>query len=314
MEATPNSVGSVPMLKICAGMKRPASDGFIIIAVLWILAALSAFVSIYAAYVVNTATGLSVYDNRLRSQQLASAAVELLAYRMSGQPTRPSVGRFEFRLGPAAAAVEFSSEAGRIDLNAAPKELLTGLFAMLGARNEQAQFYAERIVTWRSGSPNGANPEADIYRAEKRGYEPRAAKFPHPFELSLVRGLPPDLVERALPFVTVYSGRAQVNVVAAAPDLLAALPEMTPTRLQAVLAQRELPISDGQAVLSLMGSARTHATIEPGRSFRVRIKTNLDNGFQERFETVVLLFEEGRDPLAVLSWPRQEGEFGFYSP
>jgi general secretion pathway protein K len=301
------------MLKVCAGMKRPASDGFIIIAVLWILAALGAFVSIYAAYVVNTAAGLSVHDNRLRSQQLASAAVELLAYRMSGQPTRPSVGRFEFRLGPAAAAVEFASEAGRIDLNAAPKELLTGLFAMLGARSEQAQFYAERIVAWRSGSPNGANPEADIYRAEKRGYEPRAAKFPHPLELSLVRGLPPDLVERALPFVTVYSGRAQVNVVAAAPGVLAALPEMTPARLQAVLAQRQLPISDGKAVLSLMGSAQTHATIEPGRSFRVHIKSNLDNGFQERIETVVLLFEEGREPLAVLSWHRQDDDFGLGS-
>jgi general secretion pathway protein K len=306
MKNKPNSGGS--MLKICAGMKR--SDGFIIVAVLWILAALSAFVSIYAAYVVNTAAGLSIYDNRLRSQQLASAAVELMAYRVLGQPTRPSVGRFEFRLGAGAAAVEFSSEAGRIDLNAAPKELLTGLFAMLGARNEQAQFYAERIVAWRTGSPNGANPEAEIYRAEKRGYDPRAAKFPHPLELSLVRGLPSDLVERALPFVTVYSGRAQVNVAAATPEVLAALPEMTPARLQAVLAQRQLPASDGQAVLSLMGPARTHATLEPGRSFRVRIKTNFDNGFQERFETVVLLFEEGRDPLAMLSWHRQDDDLG----
>jgi general secretion pathway protein K len=125
--------------------------------------------------------------------------------------------------------------------------------------------------------------------------------------------LPPDLVERALPFVTVYSGRAQVNAVAAAPGVLAALPEMTPARLQAVLAQRQLPISDGQAVLSLMGSARTHATVEPGWSFRVRIKTNLDNGFQERFETVVLLFEEGRDPLAVLSWHRQDDDLGLDS-
>jgi len=298
------------MLKICAHIRGPASDGFIIVAVLWILAALGAFVSIYAVFVVNTAAGLAIYDDRLQSQQLASAAIELFAHRVLSQPTRPSVGRFEFRLGPAAAVVEFSSEAGRIDLNAAPKEVLTGLFAMLGVRIEQAQFYAERIIAWRSASSQGPNAEAEAYRAEKRGYDPRAAAFPHPFELSLVRGVPPDLVERALPFVTVYSGRAQVNVVAAGPEVLAALPEMTPVRLQAVLAQRQLPASDGQALLGLMGPARTHATSEPGRSFRVHIKTNFNNGFQERFETVVLLFEEGRDPLAVLSWRRQDDDLG----
>ena len=36
--------------------------------------------------------------------------------------------------------------------------------------------------------------------------------------------------------------------------------------------------------------------------------TTFDNGFRERFETVVLLFEEGRDPLAVLSWHRQDDD------
>jgi general secretion pathway protein K len=298
------------MFKICTATKKPASDGFIIVAVLWVLAALSAFVSIYAVYVVNTAAGLSIYDDRLRSQQLASAAVELLAHRVLGEPTRLSVGRFEFRLGLGAAAVEFSSEAGRIDLNTAPKEVLASLFAMLGARMEHAQLYAERIVAWRSASPRGANPEAEAYRAEKRGYSPRAAAFPHPLELALVRGLPPDLVERTLPLVTVYSGRAQVNVAAASPEVLAALPEMTPVRLQAVLAQRQLPTADGQSLLALMGPARTHATLEPGRSFRVRIKTAFDNGFRERFEAVVLLFEEGRDPLAVLSWHRQDDGLG----
>jgi len=303
------------MSKICTAMKQPASDGFIIVAVLWILAALSAFVSIYAVYVVNTAAGLSVYDDRLRSQQLASAAVELLAHRALSQPTRPSTGHFEFRLGSGAAAVEFASEAGRIDLNAAPKELLANLFAMLGARMEPAQFYAERIIAWRSASSaQGTNPEAEAYRAEKRGYGPRAAAFPHPLELSLVRGLPADLVERALPFVTVYSGRAQVNVAAAAPEVLAALPEMTPARVQAVMAQRQLRTSDRQTLLELMGPARTHATLEPGRSFRATIKTNFNNGFRERFESVVLVFEEGRDPLAVLSWRRQDDDLGPDTP
>jgi len=298
------------MFKICARITRPSSDGFIVVAVLWLLGALSAFVSIYAVYVVNTAAGLSVHDDHLRAQELASAAVELVAHRTLVQATRPSVGRFDFRLGQATAVVEFSSEAGRIDLNMAPKEVFAGLFATLGAGRERAQYCAERIIAWRSAPSNGENPEAEAYRAEKLGYDPRGARFPHPLELSLVRGLPSDLVERALPFVTVYSGRAQINVTAASPEVLAALPEMTPARLQAALAQRQMSTYDGQALLALMGPARTHATLEAGRTFRVRVMASLDNGFRENFEVVVLLFEEGRDPLAVLSWRSQTDDPG----
>jgi len=87
-------------------MKRPASDGFIIVAgPLGFWQQLSAFVSIYAAYVVNTAAGLSIYDNRLRSQQLASAACRAVAYRVVwAKPRARRLVDLSFRLGPAAAA------------------------------------------------------------------------------------------------------------------------------------------------------------------------------------------------------------------
>ena len=284
------------------------SDGFILIAVLWILGVLSAFASIYAVFVLNTAAGLSIYDGRLRAQELAAAAIELVAQRTLADAKHPSVGRFDLRLGGATAAVDFSSEAGRIDLNAAPKEVLAGLFVALGAPREQAEFYAERVVAWRSAPSKGDDPEADAYRHANLGFGPRGAPFPHALELSLVRALPADLVERALPFVTVYSGRAQVNVEAAAPEVLAALPQMTPVRLQAVLAQRQLPNYDRQALLALLGPARSHASLEAGRTFRVRIKTLFGNGFQAAFEIVVLVFEEGREPLAVLSWRSEDDD------
>ena len=44
---------------------------------------------------------------------------------------------------------------------------------------------------------------------------------------ALVFGLPSFLVERALPFVTVFSGRAETNVLVAAPEVVAAAPGMT---------------------------------------------------------------------------------------
>ena len=45
--------------------------------------------------------------------------------------------------------VEFRSESARVDLNTAPKELLSGLFASIGVRREMADDLADRIVAWR---------------------------------------------------------------------------------------------------------------------------------------------------------------------
>ena len=57
--------------------RRMAPDGFIVVAVLWILGALSVLVSIYAVYVVNTASAFTAYDNHIKAQALADFRHEL---------------------------------------------------------------------------------------------------------------------------------------------------------------------------------------------------------------------------------------------
>ena len=83
------------------------SDGFIVVAVLWILGALATLASIYAVYVINTATSMSVNDDRLQAEALVTAALELTAYRVTaaGTDNRPSRGEFLFRQGNANVAV-----------------------------------------------------------------------------------------------------------------------------------------------------------------------------------------------------------------
>src|ERR1043165_7438486 len=101
---------------------RPAkSDGFILVAVLWILGALSVLASVYAIYVTNTVSAFSTYDDHLKTEALVSAAVELTAYRQqtTNSKSRPAHGQFDFRLGQANVKVTYRSEAARIDLNKA---------------------------------------------------------------------------------------------------------------------------------------------------------------------------------------------------
>jgi len=276
--------------------------GFIAIAVLWILGGLSVLVSIYAAYVVSTAPALAVFDDHLKADELVSAALELTAYQQQstfGQ-SGPTHGNFTFRLGQANVAVEFRSETARIDLNTAPKQLLLGLFITLGARPEDAENYATRVIGWRTPQSVGQDAEVPAYRLARIGYQPRGDKFPHVNELSLVRDLPLSLVERALSFVTVYSGRSQVNVVDAAPEVIAALPGMTVERVNEFLEKRLA--SPEKAKQLLPSEAQQFATLEGSNAYRVIVRIRFDNGYAHSAEVVMLLFQQGDQPFAILSW------------
>src|SRR5215471_15841389 len=218
------------MRAIVQRREQAVSDGFVLVAVLWILSALAALAAIYAIYVANTAVAVAGSDDAIEADALMSASVELTAYQLFGMPAqaRPTRGAFDFRLGRANVAVEFCSEAARIDLNEAPKELLSGLFIALGAQPDAAPQYADRVVGWRTTPKTGErDEEAALYHASGLPYFPRGAPFEHVGELGLVLGLPPALVERALPHVTVFSRLDRVNARDAAPEVLAAIPGMT---------------------------------------------------------------------------------------
>ena len=281
------------------------SGGFIIVAVLWILGALATLASIYAVYVINTATSMSVNDDRLKAEALVTAALELTAYRVTagGNDNRPSRGEFLFQQGQANVTVEFRSENARIDLNMAPKELLAGLFAGLGAKYPDAEFYADRIIAWRSPSePDKPNNEASAYRSAGLNYVPRQAPFVHVGELPLVLGLPPFLVERAMPFVTVFSGQAEINILSAAPEVVAAVPGMTPDRLSALLSLRGAGPQNAQNLQALLSSGAASFMTDPSKAMRVLVRVDFSNRRQVRAEAVILLLDDGDTPFRVLSW------------
>ena len=282
-----------------------AHDGFIIVAVLWILIALAALASIYSIYIRNAALAVSVMDDELQADALVSAGLQLTAYRLTvpKDTQRPTRGQFSFRLGRVDVVVRYSSEAARIDLNAAPKPLLAGFFMAIGTSGEDADRYADRIIGWRQlpKRTDQANEDA-LYRSAGLTYLPRGAPFAHVSELWLVQGLAPAVVGRALPLVTVYSGRPDVNVFDAPPELIAALPGMTPLRATAFLNQRETVPPDKDSLARLLGPGQSGATAEGSNAFRVKISMAFHNGWRKEAEAVILLEGAGDEPFQVLSW------------
>ena len=282
------------------GAAAEAERGFIIVAVLWILGALATLASAYSLYTSHTTLAARVNDDRLQSEALISAALELTAYQVTpaSAASRPTNGRFSLHMGRAVVDVAFVSEAGRIDLNAASKEELSGLFATLGLRKDAADYDAERVVGWRTRNQEAdQEEEAAAYRVAGLPYKPRRAPFDSTAELWLVLGLSPIIVEHALPFVTVYSGSAELDMANASPTAVAAQPGTTPERLQGVL--------DKQAAAAAPKPPPVAAPVAANagnKTMRVTLRIAFDNGRQVRAETVILLIDNDEEPYHILSW------------
>jgi len=283
--------------------------GFVLIAVLWMLAALATLASIYSSYTVNTAAASRVPDDRVQAEASIRAGVEMAVFRQLAVPDKARLARggFDLRVGRTGVAVRFRSEAARIDLNAAPADLLAGLFTAVGVDSSRAETFAERVVGWRTkaqagtaanaagadGKDDKAAKEDKLYSEQHMPYPPRHAPFDNALELSLLPGISLAVVERVLPFVTVFSGRADVNVSSADPTVLSALPQMTPQILGAVLNARVSDPGDGRALLELLGPAKSHATAERSKAFRASIAVDFDNGRHVHAEVVFRLKDQG---------------------
>jgi general secretion pathway protein K len=286
-----------------------AEAGFVLVAVLWILAALATLASIYSSYTVNTAAASRVVDDRVQAEASIRASVEMAVFRQLALPeqARPTRGGFDMRVGRTGVAVRFRSEAARIDLNAAPADLLTGLFTAVGIDSSRAETFAERVVGWRTKAAAGADANAagadskddkaakedKLYSEQHMPYPPRHAPFDNALELSLLPGISLAVVERVLPFVTVFSGRPEVDVSSADPTVLSALPGMTPQILGAVLNARVNDPGDGRALLALLGPAKGHATADRSKAFRTSISVEFDNGRRVHAEVVFRLKDQG---------------------
>jgi general secretion pathway protein K len=281
---------------------RSSERGFVIVAVLWILAALASLAMIFSVYLSVSAHALAVGDTALQTEALVSASLELTAYQLAlAGEKRPSHGSFHFRMDDADVNVSFLSEAARIDLNFASKDVLAGLLATLGASKSAAKDDADRIVGWRTRPvPGAANDEGAFYAAAGLTYAPRQSLFVHANELALVAGLPPALAERALPFVTVFNGSSDVDPATAAPEVLAALPKRNSNGQKDAFGDGPGSSIDRPANGGAPAPASDAAT---AKSLCYRIETTISfNSGRRASSEVVIALGDKVEPYRVLFW------------
>jgi general secretion pathway protein K len=223
---------------------RSGQEGMAILVVLWtigILALISAVVTTTTRTEINRSRNIleSAKAEALADAGVYRAIAELLN---ADQGKRPLVDGTAYRWTFQGVEILLSvqSEAGKIDLNAASDQLLSGLFGSVGVAPEEAKQLVDAIRDFsdRNSTRRSLGAEDTEYHAAGMPDGAKDSRFQRTSELRQVMGMTPALYNIIAPVVTVYSGAKTIDSDVAPRMALLALPGTTPEKADAILAKR----------------------------------------------------------------------------
>jgi general secretion pathway protein K len=216
--------------------RRRSERGAALLIVLWMLLLMGLLA---AAFVSTTRSDLAVARNAVesaRARALADAGITRATVALSAvDPNarwRADGTPYRWAFGGGTVTVSIVGEGGKIDLNAAPPEVIASLFRYAGAGNAAADL-AQAVIDRRQ-PPAGTPAPAD----DRAAIDPNEPAFATIDELGGVPGMTAVLLHAVLPLVTVLSRVSTVDANAAPRDVLLALPGADPGEIDAFLAAR----------------------------------------------------------------------------
>ncbi len=298
--------------------------GFALLLVIWVVAILSVLA---AGFAVATRSKSRLARNLLEAAEaralaeagVARAGLALLEtdprrhWRGDGTP-------YELTLDGGTARIRIEDEAGKIDLNLAPPELLSGLCLELRIDGATCAALVDGVTERRRAvAPAPGQPlqlgaprfqAGQVFSVGTQSVtQLQTAAFGAVDELSQLPGITPETVERLRPFVTVFSQSPRIDPSVAPREVLLAIPGASPREVEQLLEARDaLKLNPlvGTALPTLSGVDNYVA------SGQLHITTILATGITERGASftrraIVALTGVANHPLQTLEW-RQEFE------
>jgi general secretion pathway protein K len=320
-----------------SSFQRASERGSALLTVLWLSVALFAIAFTVAHMVRAEVDRVGTDADSLRARYLAQGGVEraLLWIEWSAAGgRRPDGGpfyqaptsRLHFDFPSGEAGVELIPESSKLDINRAAPPDLAAVMAAAGAVPAQAMDIAQAIVDWRQGDPGAITQFDQLYLALQPSFRSPHASFREIEELSLVRGMTPELFYggyrrapdgRLYPFggvrdcLSVYGSTNQFDINTVSPTLLAAI-GVPPNAVNAIVNLRNTaPIRSMDQLGNMLGDGPVAArlTNTTGSVWTLRSTGRLkyaDGRYSEVQRTVAALvkyFPLGTAPLhQVLRW------------
>ena len=157
------------------------------------------------------------------------------------------------------AEIRVADEAGKINLNRAPEEILLNLFTVLGFSPEKVRTMVDSIQDWRSrgDAPRPYGAKSDYYLSLDPPYVAKNSNFEAVTELAWVRGFENSpMIPRLCEWLTVHAVTVGVNVNTAPLQVLLAM-GLPPEVCQTIIAtRRTMPFRNFQEISQLSPDPR----------------------------------------------------------
>jgi len=202
--------------------------GAALMTVLWLLALLAILATTVTALSVSVRRESQHYGEAVQAQEALDSAIRLTLLPWMANPnaegTQPATA--DQMVADVSIRVTIENEAGRIDLNNAPMDLLAAYFREVGADDARAQLMAERITEWRELSTQSEFAGKEANQFDATGSLP---KHHGPLQtVGEVRRVLWDhsMDDRVIDGLTVYTHQPEPSVDACVPIVCKALGQL----------------------------------------------------------------------------------------
>lgn len=212
---------------VVGGLSLRGAAGMALVAVMWVVAALSIFAMSLAASSRGEVRGAQSARGFAEAAAYGDAAIQLAARELKfATDTIDRRLTLSYTIDGRQLVVRVSPGGGFVDLNGAPEALLRDLFVFgAGLDADNAELLAQRIADWRDPDedalPLGA--ENPAYEAAGVAFRTRGGPFDTPEDLLQVLGVSFDIYDKIHNFVTTQTGAAGVDPFAASKGVLRVL-------------------------------------------------------------------------------------------
>jgi general secretion pathway protein K len=281
---------------------HPRADerGSVTILVLWGIAIVFALLAA-ASYTTRTEVAIARNEvGAMRARYAAEAGTQIGLARFLAQRARGAAifdGHQEaWRDGTIGVDIAIQDEAGRIDINQAPLELLEGLFVAVGRPKEAALLLACRVLEHRGSSAPDCPEPPDAPAVAP-------AVFVAPEELAALPGFGDRLYQSVADFVTVATGATSIDPMVAPRTVLMALPGATADQVDSWLSNRAMiaetePEASGFETLGYT----PYLMVTPLRDFTVSAVATTAEGARARADLQIRLTGVANRPYVVMAW------------
>jgi general secretion pathway protein K len=288
---------------------QKSNQGFALVVVIWILTLLSLMAGSFALSMRRDNSVSLALKKNAEAMATAESAVELAAFMMQNPDpqqrwlTDGSVYQI-LRADGSQVRIKVSSEAGKIDVNAADEKLLSAVIKSVTNDLWAEQKILNSILDWRDtdDEPRPQGAEKKQYDEAGLPYGPTNSPLQSLEELQMIIGITPEIYNAIQPLLTVYSGQGNVNINEATPEVQQIL------RIAESGQTQQIPTGSQQTPNTPTANVNNPAGNIPNSVYAIGVEVVMEDNASASLQAIIKL--QSQDPTQagqqVLVWKQNQ--------